>query len=348
MQLAQSASAAVAYDLVTSLQRRMVAAQEQVARRFGSDDRFVETSWLRDGGRHGGGSRLGTGDSAFFDRASVNVSQVHYDDEPARRLGSATALSTIIHPRHPHAPSLHLHVSWTEPRGEAGYWRIMADLNPSHPDTPFCQQARARVEAALARVAPTQLDAALRQGERYFFIPALGRPRGVAHFYLEQYTTDDPAADLALARGVAETTIDTHAELVGEALRLHSPPTEIERAGQLAYHTLYFFQVLTLDRGTTSGLLVHDQNDVGILGSLPSHVDRALLLAWRSRVPSPVEQLVDALLACLPAGDGAVRVDEGEKRALAAAVRTFYRAHPAALDLQARGDVVPPTVANHR
>jgi len=33
----------------------------------------------------------------------------------------------------------------------------------------------------------------------------------------------------------------------------------------------------TADRGTTSGLLVHDENDVGILGSLPSHVDKKLL-----------------------------------------------------------------------
>jgi hypothetical protein len=29
-------------------------------------------------------------------------------------------------------------------------------------------------------------------------------------------------------------------------------------------------------------------------------------------------------------------------------VRRFFRAHPEALELQARGDVVPPTVANHR
>jgi coproporphyrinogen III oxidase len=35
-----------------------------------------------------------------FDRASVNVSQVHYADEPTRKLASATALSTIIHPAH--------------------------------------------------------------------------------------------------------------------------------------------------------------------------------------------------------------------------------------------------------
>lgn len=348
MNLARSASAASAYQLVTDLQRRMVDAQEGVARGAGSTDRFAETRWLRDEGRHGGGNRWGIADTPIFDRASVNVSQVHYDDEPDKRLASATALSTIIHPRHPHAPSVHVHVSWTEMRDGRGYWRIMADLNPAIADSAFARASAERFSAALREVAPDLYDHARRQGDQYFFIPALGRHRGVSHFYLEQHATADAAADLALARAVGARAIDTHAAIVADALRTHGPASDDERARQLAYHTLYFFQVLTLDRGTTSGLLVHDQNDVGILGSLPSHVDRALLARWRAQVPAPVEQLVDGLLAALPPGDAAVLVDEDAKRRLAAASRAFFQAHPAALELQARGDVVPPTVANHR
>lgn len=325
----------------------MVDAQEGVARRVGHRDTFTEATWLRDDGRHGGGSRRSIGDTEVFDRASVNVSQVHYDDEPAKRLSSATALSTIIHSRNPHAPSVHIHVSWTEMRDGSGYWRIMADLNPAIRDTELATTARQRFVDALRGAAPGVFDEAARQGDQYFYIPALERHRGVAHFYLEQYATTDHAADAALARGVAETAIDTHAALAAEALLARPAPDAAARAAQLAYHTLYLFQVLTLDRGTTSGLLVHDQNDVGILGSLPSHVDRELLASWRARVPAPVDRLVDALLAALP-GTGAVLVDDDRKRALAAAVRGFYRAHPEALELQARGDVIPPTVANHR
>jgi coproporphyrinogen III oxidase len=345
--LARSAAAHAAHQLVQALQRRMVEAQEGVARALGEPDQFGELHWLRDDGRHGGGSRRSIGDTKIFDRASVNVSQVHYDDDPTRRLSSATALSTIIHPRHPHAPSVHIHVSWTELRDGSGYWRIMADLNPAIRETELALAGQARFIAALRAAAPAVYDEAARQGETYFFIPALGRHRGVAHFYLEQYATPDPAADAALAKAVGEAAIDRHAEIVGEALRVHGPASAEARQRQLAYHTLYLFQVLTLDRGTTSGLLVHDQNDVGILGSLPSHVDRTLLASWRARVPAPVDQLVDRLLDALPAGD-VVLVEDDTKRALAAAVRAFYRAHPEALDLQARGDVVPPTVANHR
>jgi coproporphyrinogen III oxidase len=317
----------------------MVDAQEAVA----GDDRFAETTWLRDDGRHGGGSRRSLADTRTFDRASVNVSQVHYDDEPARKLSSATALSTIIHPRNPHAPSVHIHVSWTEMRDGSGYWRIMADLNPAIRDTDLARAAKARFVEALRSAAPATFAEAAAQGDRYFYIPALDRHRGVAHFYLEQYATAHPDADAALARTVAETAIDTHAAIVAEALRAAPPIDDTARAEQLAYHTLYLFQVLTLDRGTTSGLLVHDQNDVGILGSLPSHVDRALLASWRARVPPPVDCLVDDILATL-----AVPIEDDTKRALAAAVRAFYRSNPEALELQARGDVIPPTVANHR
>lgn len=341
MILSQSREARAALQLVTDLQRRMVLAQENVARERGEPDRFGEVTWERDGGRHGGGTRWAIANTAVFDRASVNVSQVHYDDEPAKRLSSATALSTIIHPRHPHAPSVHIHVSWTEMRDGNGYWRVMADLNPAIPDA----AATARFIAALRDAAPAVFDAAARQGDTYFTIPALARHRGVAHFYLEEYATADRDADAALARAVGEAAIDTHALVVADALRTHGAPSAEERAAQLAYHTLYLFQVLTLDRGTTSGLLVHDQNDVGILGSLPSRVDRALLAQWATRVEAPVDALVASIVSAVP-DDGTI--DDEVKRVLAATVRAFYTANPQALELQARGEVLPPTVANHR
>lgn len=340
---ASSPQAAAARVLVDDLQRQMIDAMERVARARGDGTHFVATHWLRDDGRHGGGVRWSLGDTAVFDRASVNVSQVHYDDDPTKSLASATALSTIIHPTNPHAPSVHLHISWTALRDGGDYWRMMADLNPA---------IAASVDAALftdalRRVAPDHYEHAASQGARYFWIPALARHRGVAHFYLEGHDGGSFTADATLARALGDATIETYAALVETALGNHPQPTAADRAQQLAYHTLYFFQVLTLDRGTTSGLLVHDQNDLGILGSLPSHVDCEQLASWTARVEPPHDALVTALVAAV--GGGARRaIDDSTKRALAAVVRRFYREHPAALAMQAAGDIVPPTVANHR
>lgn len=308
-----------AWALVRTLQARLVERLEALP----GASAFVPVGWLRDGGRHGGGERFEAPAGGLFNRASANVSEVHYDDEPTRALASATALSAIVHPDAPAAPSLHLHVSYTALRAAGGSgWRVMADLNPS---TPY-QPDRAAFAAALTAAAPELAAAAFAEGDRYFFIPALGRHRGVCHFYLEALASDH-AADVA-AR-VAEAAIDTYAGLVAAALG--RPPGDA--AAQRAYHTVYLFQVLTLDRGTTAGLLVHDQNDLGVLASLPAVVDVALLASWRKRVAPAVAPLVDALVAAIP--DGVV--DAPAKLRLAAAVRTFYRAHPEARALQAPG-----------
>jgi coproporphyrinogen III oxidase len=335
---ASSKQAAQALALVESLQSRFVQSLEKLG-----NQPFLSSEWLRDEGQHGGGRRFGIEDSELLGRASVNVSQVHYDDDPDRKLGSATAISTIVHPSHPQAPSVHIHISWTEMKSGAGYWRIMADLNPSLPNPAQAE----RFYEALKRAGKGAFAEAEEQGGRYFYIPALGRHRGVVHFYLENYGTGDFSADQTYAREVGEAAIDTYVQLLEDATQHVLPATDEERAAQLAYHTLYFFQVLTLDRGTTTGLLVHSQNDVGILGSLPPRIDKNLLASWRSRMEEPQDHLLDVLLTALP-NTGICIINEATKQKLADAVRTHYRSHPEALDLQASGNSTPPTIDNHR
>lgn len=339
---ARSEDARRAIQLVDDLQQRFATRLEAVSARHGDPVRLTRTAWLRDEGRHGGGNRLTAVDTPVFNRAAINVSQVHYDDLPDRRLASATALSTIIHPQAPRAPSVHLHISWTELRDGGGSWRVMGDLNPAIEDP----AATARFSGAMRAAAPEHYEAAAAQGDRYFSIAALGRHRGVTHFYLEGFRTEDRAADLSMARRFGEAVIDRYAAELDDALTRAPAPTDDERRQQLAYHTLYVFQVLTLDRGTTSGLLVHDQNDVGILGSLPARIDRALLASWAERVDSPQDELVRAIAAALPA-DHPCEVTDARRAELAQLVRGHYRAHPEALSMQATGDIVPPTVDNH-
>lgn len=332
-----SASAASAISLVEHLQQRLRLGLEALAQQP-----LEAITWLRDGGRHGGGMRYAAAETAVFNRAAINVSHVHYDDEPSKPLGSATALSTIIHPEHPRAPSVHIHISKTLMKRGPGYWRMMADLNPSIVD----ELAQQRFAAALRNAAPHEYERASAQGDRYFYIPARGRHRGVTHFYLEAHATADPEADHALARRVGEAAIDAYLRVLGEALREPSTPSETERAAQLAYHTLYLYQVLTLDRGTTSGILVHDQNDVGIMGSLPAFVDRELLASWAEATPTVQRPLLQAIVAALPDGSPS-HVDDRVRARLAEVVRRHYREHPDAGHALAAGDVLPPTVENH-
>lgn len=335
---AADAEAREALALLSGLQQHWVSGLQQLG-----ESALQQHSWLRAEGRCGGGQRVQAADTPLFNRLALNLSQVQYEADPARPLASATALSCILHPQHPRWPSLHMHISWTAPKNAPGSWRLMADLNPALPDP----ADQTRFSAALQSLAPAHSAQAFAEGERYFYIPALQRHRGVSHFYLEQLQAPDPLAEPAAVQAFGQGVIDAYLGLLHDKQAAALPVTPEDRAAQLAYHSLYFFQVLTLDRGTSSGVLVHSDNDTGILGSLPACVDKALLSSWLHRMPAPQELLLQDLLAVLP--DSAPSpVSEALKPQLAEVLRAHYRQHPEALSLQARGSILPPTIQNHQ
>jgi coproporphyrinogen III oxidase len=341
---AKSPQAIEALGLVSGIQDYFVTKLNAISLEFGEGKTCERVEWGRDKGKHGGGERYEARDDMVFNRGSVNISQVHYDDNKNKKLSSATAVSTIIHPSNPHAPSLHMHISWTQMRDERGYWRVMADLNPSIiSESAFDKKG---FDAVLKEVTDNLYKEGSEQGNRYFYIPALERHRGVSHFYLEGYNSGDFEKDKAFVRKVGKAVIDKYISIISVKLSGFKDINKQEKTEQLAYHTLYLYQVLTLDRGTTSGLLVHDQNDVGIMGSIPSHVNRELLETWITKSTSPQDVLVKNILKALPK-EMPTPVDEKTKKALAIAVRKHYKKYPEALKLQASGYKIPPTVDNH-
>ncbi len=338
---AKSPDAQAAYSLVEHLQAYFVKALEQLSSEIGEKKTFEPIEWFRHGGEFGGGVRYVARDEKLFNRGSVNVSQVQYENDETKQLASATALSTIIHPRNPHAPSMHMHISWTEMKNGKGYWRMMADLNPSV----FKEEDKQTFEACLKACGRKYYEEASAQGDKYFYIPALERHRGVSHFYLENFSTGDKEEDVKMAKQLGEHVVDTYVKIIKNRMINELKITEEDKEAQLAYHTLYLFQVLTLDRGTTSGLLVHDENDVGIMGSIPSRVNKALFLSWKDKTPCEQEGLVEVIAACL---DESGVVENEQKAALAKAAREYYKTHPEALKVQASGHVSVPTVQNHK
>lgn len=341
MIMSKSNEAIEAYKLVRGLQKRFVDKLNNLSKMYGENKPFEEITWLRDEGLHGGGSRFEARDNILFNTASVNVSQVHYDNDPNKKLQSASAISTIIHPKNPKVPSIHIHISLTQLRDGGSYWRVMADLNPSI----IIEDDKNRFFDALKELSGYNYEEGIAQGDKYFNIPALHRHRGVSHFYLENYKTSDSAKDYEFANSFGEGIIDTYIDIVDNAIKTRQEFSVHDIKAQLDYHTLYLFQVLTLDRGTTSGLMIHNQNDVGIMGSLPTFVNKKLLESWKQNVEAPQDELVQALVDCLE--DNGV-VDIPTKAKLANAVRTHYKKYPEALSMQASGNTIPSTVSNHQ
>ena len=323
-----------ALSLLTKAQDVFVRKLTELNRAAGFSGQFSSVEWYRNNGLFGGGERLEAPKGEFFNTASVNFSQVQYESDETKSLRSASALSTIIHPNNPFAPSFHMHVSLTEMKTGQSYWRIMADLNPSIPN----EKDKAVFDRALLDVARELYLEGKTQGDKYFYIPTLNKHRGISHFYLEKFT------DGSLARPFLEKMIDTYVNILVGYIK-KSEITPEQKQVQEDYHTLYFYQVLTLDRGTTSGLLVHNENDTGILASLPNKINKKLLKSWEHITPHPQNELVSGLIKNLK---DANNISDQVKCELASAVRSHFKKYPEALNLQASGNVIPPTVQNHK
>ena len=340
MNMSKSQDAIKAYEIVRTLQKRFVDKLDDLSAKFGENKKFQEVNWLRNNGVYGGGSRFETRDEILFNTASVNVSQVHYDEDLTKSLQSATAISTIIHPKNPNVPSIHIHISLTSFKDGNSYWRIMADLNPSLEN----MEDKKIFDESLKQISKENYEEGTKQGEKYFFIPSLNKHRGVSHFYLENYKSEDKQKDFDFALEFGKTVINTYINIISNAFETRKTFSVQDIKKQLDYHTLYLFQVLTLDRGTTSGLLIHNENDVGIMGSLPKFVNKKLLISWIENMEEIQKTLLENIINSID-DNGVINTQTKEK--LAQVVRNHYKNNPDALKYQASGTVIPNTVNNH-
>jgi coproporphyrinogen III oxidase len=338
--MSKSQDAIKAYEIVRTLQKRFVDKLDDLSSKYGENKKFQEVQWLRNNGVYGGGNRFEARNEVLFNTASVNVSQVHYDEDLTKSLQSATAISTIIHPKNPNVPSIHIHISLTSFKDGNSYWRIMADLNPSIEN----MEDKKIFDESLKQISKENYEEGTKQGEKYFFIPALNKHRGVSHFYLENYKSEDKQKDFEFALDFGKAVIDTYIDIISNALKTRQTFSVQDIKKQLDYHTLYLFQVLTLDRGTTSGLLIHNENDVGIMGSLPKFVNKKLLISWIKNMEEIQKILLENIINSID-DNGVINTQTKEK--LAQVVRNHYKNNPDALKYQASGTVIPNTVNNH-
>lgn len=322
--LAGSFEAVKSYALVRVLQFRLLNGLSGIACHHDSEhSEFHTVEWLRDQGDHGGGVRYCLSDSSFFNQASINVTQVHFDDSPTVSLGSVTALSAIIHPLNPFVPSLHMHICWTESKFGLGGWRLIFDLNPA---TENCWAKCLFIES-LKQSAPDQYEAAKIIGDDYFYIPLLNRHRGVAHFFLEDFRINKNSTDTGLPDRLGKAVIDCYLEIVTTTANKFISPKAEDFERQLHFHSLYFFQVLTLDRGTMAGLIIHNQNDLGVLGSLPHWVSRTVLASWLEIMDGHKKELFQKVLSILPNQERCL-IDDVVKQRIANVLRDYYLINP--------------------
>lgn len=249
---------------------------------------FREDVWARtDGG--GGRSRV-LADGPVIEKGAVHVSAVHgqmperfAQDLPGTGTSFfAAGLSLIVHPRNPHAPTVHMNFRFLEKGdgdGRRAWFGGGADLTPhilyEEDAVHFHQVWR----TACDRHDVVPYARAKKTCDAYFFLPHRGETRGVGGIFFDYLgvpddargTPADPEAAERFVVDAASSFLDAYVPILDR--RKHSPHTAEERDWQLHRRGRYVEFNLLYDRGTIFGLKTNGRIE-SILASLPN------LVAW--------------------------------------------------------------------
>ncbi len=221
---------------------------------------FTFTPWERPGG---GGGTMGVLRGERLEKAAVNVSSVSGDTNPlTNQPFHATGLSLIVHPRNPHAATVHMNVRRFEEATQS-WWGGGTDLTPlgvHHPED------AEHFHAILARACGERYQEGKAEADRYFYVPHRHRPRGAGGVFYDHLDAPDVETEGAFIRRIGDAFLDAYLPILSR--RVDTPTTDAEREAQLTERGIYVEFNLLYDRGTRFGFQSGGNPDA-ILASLP-------------------------------------------------------------------------------
>ena len=263
----------------TGLQERIVGGLEAI-----DGGAFRRDEWTRPEG--GGGISRMIEDGAVLERGGVLFSHVTGDRLPpsatahrpelAGRTWEAMGVSLVLHPRNPHAPTVHLNVRFfiASKSGAEPVWWFGGgmDLTPYYG---YEEDARHFHRTCRDALAPFGDDVHARYKkwcDEYFFLKHRNEPRGVGGIFYDDLNEGGFDRCFALTRSVGDHFLPAFAPIL--ARRKDAPYGERERDFQLYRRGRYVEFNLVWDRGTLFGLQSQGRTEA-ILLSMPP------LAAWR-------------------------------------------------------------------
>lgn len=300
----------------------ILALQEQIVSSFESLDpnapRFKHDSWVRPEGGEGKSCVFAVPASAsdtttILEKAGVNISIVHGKLPPAaiKQMRAdhssmplpenpggglpffAAGISLVIHPRNPHAPTVHANYRYfeiTEPETAkliSWWFGGGADLTPSYLYTEDAVHFHSTLQKACASHGSHLYPAFKKWCDEYFYIPHRQESRGIGGIFFDDLnegphlrlpsptqrggdgalrpTTPDEI--FALIRSLGDAFIPSYLPVLS---RRHAVPyTPHHRRWQLIRRGRYVEFNLIYDRGTKFGLMTPGARVESILMSLP-------------------------------------------------------------------------------
>ena len=279
--------------------------QENIVARLAAIDGqpFLRDTWERPQG--GGGITRLIEDGSVFERAGVNFSHVFGPTLPpsasasrpelAGRSFQALGVSLVLHPRNPHAPTVHMNVRFLvagKSGAEAVWWFGGGmDLTPYYPFAEDAVHFHRTCRAALAPFGAEYYPRFKKGCDDYFFLKHRGEPRGIGGIFFDDFNQPGFDTCFGLAASVGEHFLDAYVPILER--RMHTPYGERERDWQAYRRGRYVEFNLVYDRGTLFGLQSGGRAE-SILMSLPPRV--AWRYDWKPVTGSPEDRLYEEFL----------------------------------------------------
>jgi coproporphyrinogen III oxidase len=261
------------------LQARIVQALEEV-----DGKPFLRDTWERaEGG--GGISRL-IEEGNVIERGGVNFSHVRGASLPpsamaaraelAGRAWEAMGVSLVLHPRNPHAPTVHMNVRFFEAtaEGKDPVWWFGGgmDLTPYYGNLDDARHFHRVCRDAVAPFGEDLHPRFKRWCDEYFYLKHRKEARGVGGIFFDDFNELGFDAAYAMVRNVGEGFLSAYLPIL--KARKDQPYGERERDFQAYRRGRYVEFNLVWDRGTLFGLQSGGRTEA-ILMSMPP------IVKWR-------------------------------------------------------------------
>lgn len=249
-----------------------------------SGQTFHEDCWTRENGG-GGISRVLSG-GKVFEKAGVNLSVV-YGSMPPEALAAATergvdrakgmkpgervpffacGLSSVMHPKNPHCPTMHFNYRYFETDGGVWWFGGGTDITPSYIDVDDMKHFHGTYKDVCDKHDPTYYPEFKAWADRYFTINHRNETRGLGGIFFDDLNNKDPDVIYEFSKDALNSVVQAYGPIIEK--HKDDPYTEQEKQWQLIRRGRYVEFNLVYDRGTVFGLKTGGRIE-SILMSLP-------------------------------------------------------------------------------
>lgn len=281
-------------DMRTKMELMIMRIQSEFCRALegeeGAGCKFTVDKWRRHNPSEGGGVTCVLQDGKTFEKAGVNITVMSAPlskelQASMRARGKtlpenktftffAAGISSVIHPRNPHVPTIHFNYRYFEMQDEDGnnkHWWFGGgtDLTPYYLDEGDVKLFHRVLKTACDRHHPDYYSRFKKWCDDYFFVKFRGERRGVGGIFFDDLEDNDPEKMFGFVTDCAEAVIPSYLPLVKK--HKNDAVSEAERRWQLLRRGRYVEFNLVYDRGTKFGFATPNARIESILMSLPLH-----------------------------------------------------------------------------